>query len=220
LLNVVEGVPDLIIWEQRHLGHIHVEDDEELLPLVGLDDVPDYVVRVLNVHAKHLNSFTLVLDSLDDLTVNGFLEILDPHVSRVALFVDYSRMDEFRSHQEVLMDVMEQILQVSVHTCLGVDRGLLTGDEVVELHDSYCNGLVLLSLNHQLAHLNVSYKLQTNDVVEVSRLRQVPPVLARQGSIDIVSQIIQDCAELLLVEHNVFQVQVDSCLLREGTGTR
>lgn len=167
-----------------------------------------------------MNCFTLALDSLYDLAVNGFLQVLDPHVSRIALFVDYSGVYEFGGHEEVLVDVVEQILQVGVHARLRVNSGLLTSNEVVELHNADCNGLILLGLEHQLAHLNVSYELHADDVVQVRRLRQVPPVLARQGSIDIVAEIVQDRAELLLMQHNVLQIQVDPCLLREGPGTR
>jgi hypothetical protein len=46
--------------------------------------------------------------------------------------------------EEVLMDLIEQVLQVGVHTGLRVNCVLFVGQQVVELHDSYSHGLKLL----------------------------------------------------------------------------
>lgn len=46
--------------------------------------------------------------------------------------------------EEVLMDLIEQVLQVGVHTGLRVNCVLFVSQQVVELHDSYSHGLKLL----------------------------------------------------------------------------
>ena len=65
------------------------------------------------------------------------------------------------------MDVMHQVFEVNVHTCLCVDRLLLTGNQVVELDDADRHRLVLLRLNQELSKLNVFDKFHADDVVQV-----------------------------------------------------
>jgi len=70
LLNVVECVSYLLIRIERQSLDVFVQNHEELLPLVGFDDVVDDIVRVLNVHSHHLNCFSSVLDWFHYLFIN------------------------------------------------------------------------------------------------------------------------------------------------------
>jgi hypothetical protein len=93
--------------------------------LVGFDDVLDQIVRILDVDSQHLDGFSPILDGLHDLVIDCLSHIDYPCV--VLPFVRNSRLDKFDNHQEVLVNVVQKILQVDVHTCLGVDGCLLTG---------------------------------------------------------------------------------------------
>ena len=62
---------------------------------------------------------------------------------------------------------------------------------MVELHNADSHGFVLLSLYHKLPELDVSDQFDTNYVVEVDGLCQVPPVLTGQRSIDIVAEALR-----------------------------
>lgn len=88
------------------------------------------------------------------------------------------------------MDVVHQVLQVRIHARLRVDRLLLACNQVVELNDADCHGFVLLCLNHQLSQLYVPDQLNANNIVEVCRLGQVPPVLARQRRVYVISEAL------------------------------
>ena len=64
------------------------------------------------------------------------------------LFVQNSRLDELCGHQEVLVNIMQKILQVSIDSSLGINSGLLTGKKVIKLNDSNRNCFVFLCLDH------------------------------------------------------------------------
>ena len=70
MLNVVECVSYLLIRIERQSLDVFVQNHEELLPLVGFDDVVDDIVRVLNVHSHHLNCLSSVLDWFHYLLIN------------------------------------------------------------------------------------------------------------------------------------------------------
>lgn len=66
------------------------------------------------------------------------------------------------------MDIVHQILKISVNTRLRVDGLLFRGDQVVELNDANGDCLVLLRLDHQLPELDVLDQLHADDVVEIA----------------------------------------------------
>ena len=76
------------------------------------------------------------------------------------------------------MDVVQKVLQIRVHASLRVDRGLFTRNQMIELDDADGQRLVLLRLDHELPQLNIFDQLVDDDVVQVSRFGQVPPVFA------------------------------------------
>lgn len=76
------------------------------------------------------------------------------------------------------MDVVQKVLQIRVHARLRVDRGLFTRNQMIELDDADGQRLVLLRLDHELPQLNIFDQLVDDDVVQVSRFGQVPPVFA------------------------------------------
>ena len=89
------------------------------------------------------------------------------------------------------MDVEHEVLQVGVHTRLGVDRSLLVRQQVVELHDADRDRLILLRLEHHLLQRCVLDDLIGNDRGEVARLSHVPPVVAVERSIQVVAQALK-----------------------------
>ena len=85
------------------------------------------------------------------------------------------------------MDVEHEVLQVSVHARLCVDRCLLIGQQVVELHDADRNCFILLRLEHNLLQRGILDHLVGNDRRKVSRLRDIPPIVAVKRSVQVVS---------------------------------
>lgn len=126
-----------------------------MLSLVCFNDILDYIILVLYVHSQHLNSLALVANNLADLGINYLFQILNPDVPRVVILLNYARHNELGSNKEVLVNVVHQILQISVHARLRINRLLLTRDQVVELNDADRHGLILLSLDHELPQLDV-----------------------------------------------------------------
>ena len=88
------------------------------------------------------------------------------------------------------MDIEHQVLQVSVDTGLGVNRGLLVRQKVVELDYSDRDRFKLLCLEHDLFEQGVLNDLVGDDRCEVPGLCDVPPIVAVKGSVAIVSQAL------------------------------
>ena len=85
------------------------------------------------------------------------------------------------------MDVEHQVLQVGVDACLGVDRGLFVGQQVVELDDSDGDRLVLLSLVQTHFEQGVFNNLVGNFSGEVTSLCHIPPIIAVERCIGVVA---------------------------------
>ena len=90
LLDIVQSFPNLGIREKWHASNVHIQDDEELLALVGFDDVLDNIVLVLNIDPEHLNSLALVPYHLADFAVDNLLQILNPNILGILLLFDYA----------------------------------------------------------------------------------------------------------------------------------
>ena len=90
------------------------------------------------------------------------------------------------------MDVKHEILEVCVYTCLIVNRCLFICKKVVELHNSNCNCLILLSLHHFMLEDGVFDDLESYNGGELSSLSDIPPVVTVQGGIQIVSQTLKE----------------------------
>jgi len=89
------------------------------------------------------------------LVIDNFFQVLDPNIVSTLIFSQDSRVNEAGSYKEVLVDEVEEILQVDIYVRFGVDGGLLTGQQVIELHNSHWNSFKLLCLDHELSELDV-----------------------------------------------------------------
>ena len=187
LLYVVEGVPYLLIWEQRHSSFVFMENHEELFLLISLDDISDDVVCVLNIHSKHLDSFPSVPYWFDSFFVNSFLQVADPEIFSQSSIGNNSRLDKSGGDEEVLVDVVQQVLEVDIYTCFGVNCGLFVGQKVIKLYYSYCHCLVFLCLHHKLTKLNILYQFGEHSGIKVAALREIPPIFASQGCICVIA---------------------------------
>jgi len=96
------------------------------------------------------------------------------------------------------MDVVHEILEVSVDTRLRINCGLLIGQQVVELHNSDGNCFELLSLVHHLFQNGILDHLVCHDGCEMSRLSHVPPIVAVQRCIQIVAQALKRSNRFLM----------------------
>ena len=85
------------------------------------------------------------------------------------------------------MDVEHEILQVSVHARLCVDRCLLISQQVVELHDTNGDSFIFLRLEHNLLQRGILDHLVGNDRRKVPSLSDVPPIVTVEGRVQVVS---------------------------------
>lgn len=106
------------------------------------------------------------------------------------LLVDDARLGDADHDQELLVDVEHQVLQVSVDTRLCVDRGLLIGQQVVELDDSDRDSLELLRFEHHLFQCGVLDHLVSYNGREVARFSNIPPIVTVKGCIQVVAQAL------------------------------
>jgi len=93
-------------------------------------------------------------------------------------------------NEKLLVDVKHQILEVSVHTRQRVDCRLLIRNQVVKLHDSDGDGLKLLRFYHDLLEEGVLNHLVSDNHRKLARLSHVPPVIAKQGGVGVVTQAL------------------------------
>ena len=162
MLYIIQSVPDPHVWEERHLQQVLIEDNEEMLPLVGLNDIGDDVLSVHDVDPETLDCLGLVPNGRNNLIVDDLLEGLNPGVVLAAVLVNDPGMNEPASDQEVLVDEVQQVLQVHIHIRLSVDCLLVACQEVVELNYSDRYRLKLLGLDHQLSELDIFNQLRHN----------------------------------------------------------
>ena len=88
------------------------------------------------------------------------------------------------------MNVEHQVLQIGVNARQRVNRGLLIGNQVVELHntDRYC--LQLLGFNHDLLYKRVLNHLVCHNHRKVAGFSHIPPVVTEQRRVCIVTQAL------------------------------
>jgi hypothetical protein len=103
------------------------------------------------VYSQHLNDLLLIFNLFLKFVLYVLHEVLFPR----ARVVTYDARQGQSSHdKEVLVDLIKQVFQVGVDTGLRVDSVLFVSQEVVELHDTYGDGLQLL--RHENGILEVS----------------------------------------------------------------
>ena len=110
-----------------------MQNHEELLLLVRLDDISDDVVCVLDVHFQHLDGFASISYWFHSFFVDSFLQVADPEVFSQSSIANNSRLDESGGDEEVLVDVVQQVLEVDIYACFGVNCGLFISQKVIEL---------------------------------------------------------------------------------------
>ena len=164
-----------------------MQDHEELFLLVRLDDISDDVVSVLDVHSEHLDGFASVPYWFCSFFINSFLQVADPEIFSQSSVANYSRLDKSSSDEEVLVDVVQQVLEVDIYACLGVNCGLFIRQKVIELHNAYRHGLVFLGLHHELTELDILDQFGEDGGVKVAALREIPPIFASEGCICVVA---------------------------------
>ena len=89
------------------------------------------------------------------------------------------------------MNIVQKILKINVYAGLSVDSSLFIGDQVVELHDTHGDCFILLSLNHQLAELNILDELLEDRIIQIAALGEIPPVLTGKRGVGVVPQILK-----------------------------
>lgn len=83
-------------------------------------------------------------------------------------FVDSTSKQEFSCNEEVLMDIMNEVLEIGIDTCLGIDGGNFAGKQMIVLNNTHGYCLKLLCMNHLLSELDVSKKLPENHEVKIA----------------------------------------------------
>ena len=101
------------------------------------------------------------------------------------------------------MDVVHQVLQVGVHTRLSINRCLLIGQQVIKLDDSDRNSLELLCFEHDLLEDWVLDHLVCNYGSKMTCLCDIPPVVAVQRSIQVVTKALSTQREKVDEHKNV-----------------
>jgi len=111
------------------------------------------------------------------------------------------------------VDVEHQVLKVCVDASLRVDCRLLISQQVVELDDTDRDGLILLRFQHDLFECCILDDLVCYDCREMPCLCHIPPVIAVQRCVQIVSQALEDLKQLLFFEYGIFKVDSNLLLL-------
>ena len=142
MLDVVEHISDAIDWNLLALVEPIINDLEDLLALISFANISNNVFTVRTVDAQHLGCIFFKRFSRYCLP-QSFLP-------RGCSFRNDARECNANKNEELLMNVEHQVLQICVNARQRVNRGLLIGNQVVELHntDRYC--LQLLGFNHDL----------------------------------------------------------------------
>lgn len=149
LLNIVQCVSNLLIWKEWHLGNILIKYYEKLFSLICFDYVFYDIVWIFDVYPKHLNCLTLILNLFLKLLINCFFKAVYPDV--MLIFIDNSWVYELGSHQEVLVNIVNQVLKVDVHASFSINRSLLTCQQMIKLNNSNRYRFKFLALNHKLS---------------------------------------------------------------------
>jgi len=115
-----------------------LDDLEYVFARVGTADVSDDVLGVAVVHAEHLDGLLFVSNLFLEFALDILHEVDFPGAG---VLTDDAGEGQSSNDKEVLVDLIEQILQVSVDAGLGVDGVLFISQQVVELDDTYGDGL-------------------------------------------------------------------------------
>ena len=187
MLNVIENVSDAV---NRHLLKVVdplINNFEDSLVLVGLADVLDDILAVGAVDAEHLCCIILVLQLLEDLGVNGASELDLP---AGLAFDHHAGQSDADDDQKLLMNIEHEILQVGVDAGLCIYCGLLVRQQVIKLDDTDRNSFIFLGLEHYLFQTGVLNDLIGDDCCEVACFGYIPPVIAVEGSIQVIAQTL------------------------------
>lgn len=167
-----------------------MQNHEELFLLIRLDDVSDDVVSVLDVDSQHLHGFTSISYWFHSFVVDSFLQVADPEVFSQSTVTYDSRLDKSGGDEEVLVDVVQQVLEVDIYACFGVNCGLFIRQKVIELHYAHRHCLVFLCLDHELTELDILDQFREHSGVKVAALREIPPIFACEGCICVIAQVL------------------------------
>jgi len=85
------------------------------------------------------------------------------------------------------VDVEKKVLKVGVDACLGVNRGLLVCQQVIELNNADRDCFKLLRLEQLHLEMRIFQHLVGDHRCEVARFRHIPPIITVQRSICVVA---------------------------------
>lgn len=176
-LNVVQDLADSFDRNSLDLAQPVADNLENFFVLICRRDFLDNVFHVGCVKFEHRGCFRIGLQLLEQLAVYLLVKFVLKTVRRGCLPDDASE-GQFEDDQEVLVDVKHQVLQVCVDGGLSVDRGLLIGQQVVELDDANRNHSVLLRPCDHSSQEGVLHDLMSDRCDKVIALCHVPPIIA------------------------------------------
>jgi hypothetical protein len=81
--------------------------------------------------------------------------------------VDCTAEQKLSCHQEILVDVVEEVFEVGVYTRLRINSLHISRQQVVKLHNPDGNGFVFLRVEHLLAELDVSNQRITHHLIQI-----------------------------------------------------
>ena len=88
------------------------------------------------------------------------------------------------------MNIEHEILQVGVDAGLCIYCGLLVRQQVIKLDDTDRNSFILLGFEHYLFQTGVLNDLIGDDCCEVTCFGYIPPVIAVEGSVQVIAQTL------------------------------
>ncbi len=122
------------------------------------------------MHSQQLSDFSLINEFLHQLLLQSLLQVERPEI---ALLDSHPGEHDLNNHQEILMNIEEKILQKAINTGLLLWSHEVLSQEMVELDNSYCYGLILLTFEHDCLQVSVFYHLDSDYLSEVSWARLV-----------------------------------------------
>lgn len=137
-----------------------------MLSLICLDNVLDNIIWVLNIDSQHLYCLSLILNLLQNFLINRRAKIINPYI--ILCLVYYSWVNKLCSYEEVLMNIMNKVFKISVYASFSIYSCLLTCQKMVELHYTYRERLIFLTLNHQLPQLDIFYKFNAYCMMKIT----------------------------------------------------
>ena len=85
------------------------------------------------------------------------------------------------------MNIEHEILQVGVDASLCIYCGLLVSQQVIKLDDTDRYSFILLCFEHDLFQTGILNDLVSDDCCEVTCFSNVPPVIAVEGSVQVIA---------------------------------